>query len=224
MKSLNYILFSLFIVFSVSAGGTAEAVSEGVSGTIEGGLRVLQVDSSTNELEFTIYRGDYIVFDFESAGKYDFKIPELDISTVMPAAESEQSYVKMKESGNYSFTLGSRKGIFHVKELEASTYHELTAAEADVLIDNVNPLILDVRTSGEYKSGHIPGAELLPVQIFAENLNKLEEYKDEDIFLYCASGNRSTVAARMLIDAGFTKVYNLRRGISDWARNGYPVE
>jgi rhodanese-related sulfurtransferase len=223
MKILSIILLGLIVVFSSSAGGSQELSGE-ISGQIEGGLRILQVDDNENELDFTVYRGDYIVFEFENDVSSEFTVPGLEVDTIMPQPETEKSYVKIKKSGDYSFTLGSRKGVFHVKELVDANYHEVTAEEASDLIKNVKPLIVDVRTSGEYQSGHILEAELLPVQIFADNIGSLEKYKDEDILLYCASGNRSTVAARMLIDAGFTKVYNLRNGIGDWARKGNPVE
>lgn len=225
MKVINLLILSLFVlVFPLSAMGGSEDETTGVSGTIEGGLRLLQVEDGESELEFTIYRGDYIIFNFETAGSYEFKMPGLEIDEVMPKPSSEKPYVKMKKSGDYSFTLGERRGVFHVLELEASSYHELAADEAAALINNVNPVIIDVRTEGEYTSGHIPGANLLPVQVFADNLGKLEKFKDDDILLYCASGNRSTVAAKMLIDAGYSKVYNLRRGIGDWTRNGLPIE
>ena len=219
MKIINILLLSLFILVSCSSAGSDE-----ISGELEAGLRVLQVDSGKDDLNFTIYRGDYIVFDFEKTGTYDFKVPGLEIDTKMPVSGSDTPYVKMKKSGNYSFTLGVRKGTFHVLELVAKNYSEVSAAEALELIDNVNPVIIDVRTQAEYNSGHLPDAELLPVQVFAENLANLEKYKDEDILLYCASGNRSTVAARILIDAGFSRVYNLRYGFGDWSRKGQPVE
>jgi rhodanese-related sulfurtransferase len=39
----------------------------------------------------------------------------------------------------------------------------------------------------------------------------------------CATGNRSTVAAKILIDNGFKRIFNLRRGISGWERDKHPV-
>lgn len=224
MKIFSVLLFSLFAVFAVFAGGSSEVTADAVSGKIEGGLRILDVESGREKLEFTVYRGDYIVFRFEEGGSYEFTVPELDINEVMPKADSDNPYVKMKNSGTYKFTLGGREGVFNVLELADANYSELTAEEAAVLIENLDPLIIDVRTPGEYEQVHIPGAQLLPVQIFEENIYKLEDYKDKDILLYCASGNRSTVAAKMLIDAEFSRVYNMRRGIGDWIQSGLPVE
>ena len=224
MKYIGIILIlASVLVLPAIAGGRSEAPSSEISGKIEGGLRILNVPQDAKELEYNIYRGDYIVFEFEKPGSYPFSVPELEIDSVMPMPEGETPYVKMKSSGDFRFTLGDASGIMHVKELVDANYHELSAEEASELIKNVSPLILDVRSPAEYESGHIDNSKLLPVQVFAENIGSLEQYKDEDILVYCASGNRSTVAARMLIDAGFTKVYNLRHGIGDWMRSGKPI-
>ena len=105
----------------------------------------------------------------------------------------------------------------------AGLYVEVTAKEANELIKSVNPFILDVRTDAEYATGHIPNSTVIPVQILSENLDKLEEYKDMPIFVYCRSGNRSTTASKILIEEGFTKVYNLKNGIGDWQNQGLPI-
>jgi rhodanese-related sulfurtransferase len=195
-----------------------------ISGTLENGLRMLDVPQIDTELVYTIYRGDYIVFDFSDEGSHAFWVPDLSIDQPMPRPASEKPYVKMSKSGDFPFSLGSNKGIFHVIELVDAQYRELSAVDAFEMINNVQPLIIDVRTPSEYSAGHIPGANLLPVQVFAENIGKLEQYKDENILIYCASGNRSTVAAKMLLDSGFTKIHNLRQGIGGWQRHNLPME
>jgi rhodanese-related sulfurtransferase len=43
------------------------------------------------------------------------------------------------------------------------------------------------------------------------------------VLIYCATGNRSTVAAKILIDNGFKRIFNLRRGISGWEQEKLPV-
>ena len=57
----------------------------------------------------------------------------------------------------------------------------------------------------------------------AARIGDLEVARGRPVFIYCRTGNRSTVAARQLIDAGFSEVINLRRGIVDWERQGMPV-
>ena len=66
--------------------------------------------------------------------------------------------------------------------------------------------VLDVRTSAEYSGGSFPGAKNIPVNELGQRLRELK--KDRPIVVYCASGARSGMAARMLRQAGFTQVAN----------------
>jgi len=84
-------------------------------------------------------------------------------------------------------------------------------------------LILDVRTPGEYGSGHLQNAVLIPVQELQGRLKELASYKDRQIFIYCATGNRSTVASKILIDHDFKQITNMRHGIYEWKKENYPV-
>ena len=211
------------VLFLISCTAQTGGKGGDISGTLEGGLRYLPVDTTGKPLEYTIYRGDYIVFE-TGGDPLVFSVPGLEINETVPRPEGESPYVKIKKAGTFPFTLGDRTGTLEVRELTEAHYRELSAAGARELMEQTGPFVLDVRTEGEFRGGHLPGAELLPVQILAENLDKLEEYKDSDILVYCASGNRSTVASRLLIDAGFTRVYNLRYGFGDWARKGFPIE
>lgn len=75
-------------------------------------------------------------------------------------------------------------------------------------------LILDVREAAEYAFGHIPGAKSMPMGELADRLNELN--KDEKIYVICRTGTRSDLAARQLVEAGFTKVYNVLPGMTGW--------
>ena len=68
-------------------------------------------------------------------------------------------------------------------------------------------LILDVRTKGEYASGHINGSVNIPVEQLANNLNKLKD-KKRVIITCCASGMRSASAKGILTANGFSTVHN----------------
>ena len=68
-------------------------------------------------------------------------------------------------------------------------------------------IILDVRTKGEYGSGHIRGSVNIPVEQLQKNLNKLKD-KKRPVITCCASGMRSSSAKRILISNGFTNVHN----------------
>lgn len=89
-------------------------------------------------------------------------------------------------------------------------YTKINNAELENIIkNNKNALILDVRTPGEFKGGHIPKAKNIPVQQIGSQLNTLATQKENDIIVYCASGARSANAANILSKNGFNKVYNL---------------
>ena len=68
-------------------------------------------------------------------------------------------------------------------------------------------VILDVRTKGEYASGHIKGSLNIPVEQLGSNLSKLKN-KNNVIITCCASGMRSASAKGLLTSKGYTNVYN----------------
>lgn len=80
-------------------------------------------------------------------------------------------------------------------------------------------VLLDVRSSGEFKSGSIPGAKNTDVMStgFKGSIAKLD--KSKEYFLFCRSGARSAGAAGKMAAEGF-KVINLKGGISAWKQNG----
>jgi rhodanese-related sulfurtransferase len=88
---------------------------------------------------------------------------------------------------------------------------------------SINPLILDVRLHRDYVKSRIPGA------IPAENSGILLSIADttdreQSIFIYCESIERSSSAARILLDKGFQHVYVLKGGFLDWVKKAYPVD
>ena len=70
-----------------------------------------------------------------------------------------------------------------------------------------NPIIIDVRTPQEFESGHVESAINIEWQDIASVENSTN--KDNRIFLYCRSGNRSQKATDILIDIGYKDVINL---------------
>ena len=54
----------------------------------------------------------------------------------------------------------------------------------NIIKNNKNALILDVRTIGEFRSGHIPNAKNIPVQELNSHINNLDAYKNADIIVY----------------------------------------
>lgn len=68
-------------------------------------------------------------------------------------------------------------------------------------------IILDVRSRGEYASGHINGSINIPVDELANQLNKLKD-KSKTIITCCASGMRSGSAKNILESKGYTSIHN----------------
>jgi len=90
-----------------------------------------------------------------------------------------------------------------------------TTEELQQLIDSDTKkyLLIDVRTEGEYNSGHIPTAINIPYTEIVEKVPA--EEKDDLIVVYCRSGARSGRALEALEEAGYTNAYNFG-GIIDW--------
>lgn len=84
-------------------------------------------------------------------------------------------------------------------------------------------VLVDVRTPGEFMSGHIEGAINVDFESgnFENEISKLD--KNVEYAIYCRSGNRSGQAASIMHEAGFHKIFNLNAGVIDWAGNGMPL-
>lgn len=94
-------------------------------------------------------------------------------------------------------------------------YTNITAEELKELLDNnADVLLIDVRRPKEYNSGHIPGSVLYPLSSIENWAHQLEQ--DQKLVLICRSGNRSAKAAAYLVEAGFTDVNNLVGGVKSW--------
>lgn len=228
MKKLNFLGFLGLVVISVATLApaiTADVPPERqVSGKIINGYRILSVESTTFQVNFTVYRGDYIKFEFNpSIGHPDLKIPALSVRQTLPDALEKAPYFKMKQIGTFEYSLGKIAGRIMVIDYRQDHYREVTAKQAANLIEMSQPLLLDVRTPREFKAGHLKDALLIPVQELKRRLNELSDFKEQEILVYCATGNRSTVAAKILNDNGFKRVSNLRHGIYGWSEENLPV-
>lgn len=98
---------------------------------------------------------------------------------------------------------------------------DVTAEEARTRAQ-AGALLLDVREPEEWRSGHAPGAQLIPLGELGTRAGQLP--RDREIITVCRSGNRSRTAAGMLRRAGFTQVRNMTGGMVSWTRAGLPVE
>jgi rhodanese-related sulfurtransferase len=81
--------------------------------------------------------------------------------------------------------------------------------------------LIDVRSSGEFRSGHPKGAISVPPGLIKKDETGLG--RDDDVLVICLSGHRSPRQARRLVEMGFTRVTNVDGGLMAWKRAGLPV-
>ncbi|HSI23177.1 MAG TPA: rhodanese-like domain-containing protein [Methylophilaceae bacterium] len=105
----------------------------------------------------------------------------------------------------------------------ASGVKDVSPAEAVLLINRENAIVLDVREEGEFAAGHIPDAKNIPLSKLAERANELRKFQQKPVVVNCQGGVRSANACGQLKKAGFTTLYNLRGGLGAWNEAKLPV-
>lgn len=107
-------------------------------------------------------------------------------------------------------------GCSQSETITETNYMQITAKEAKNIMDNeTDYIILDVRTEEEFSEGHIDGAILIPDYEIADKAEKILTDKDQLILVYCRSGRRSKLAADSLVTMGYTNIKEFG-GIIDW--------
>lgn len=113
--------------------------------------------------------------------------------------------------------------LAYVKGWILTDFESISPKSAYELLQNENNItLLDVRTAEEFSKEYIAGATLIPVQELSQNLSKLTPVKDQKIIVYCHSGTRSITASRILVENGFVPL-NVTGGIIAWKAQGLSV-
>jgi len=97
--------------------------------------------------------------------------------------------------------------IQDVVESSTRKYQVISPMLTVTKLNTGNPIIVDVRESGEYKKGHIADAILLPVGSIESQVKKIELYKKDDVIVVCHTGTRSASACGTLTKLGFENIY-----------------
>src|SRR5689334_23397446 len=105
-----------------------------------------------------------------------------------------------------------------------SQIDELDPSEVKAL--NGSAVLLDVRESDEWDAGHLPGAKHIPRGYLESRVEGvIGSDRDQKVVIYCASGQRSALAANTLKELlGYERVYSMNGGITLWKDRGYDVE
>ena len=102
-----------------------------------------------------------------------------------------------------------------------TTFTEVTADQARTRLHEMT--VIDVRTPGEYASGHLPGAYNIPLEHLDRALPVLKDIADHgDLLVVCASGARSGQACATLAKHGITAT-TLSGGTNGWAERGHDL-
>jgi molybdopterin/thiamine biosynthesis adenylyltransferase/rhodanese-related sulfurtransferase len=109
-----------------------------------------------------------------------------------------------------------------------SQVEELDPSEVKAEVATANgdgPVLVDVRESTEWDAGHIPGAKHVPRGYLESRIEGVIGDRSRHVVLYCASGQRSALAAHTLKDMlGYEHVSSMTGGITLWKDRGYDVE
>jgi molybdopterin/thiamine biosynthesis adenylyltransferase/rhodanese-related sulfurtransferase len=104
-----------------------------------------------------------------------------------------------------------------IAEVDPSVVHDL--------VGNGNgAAIVDVRETDEIAQGHVPGAKHVPRGYLESRIEGAVPDRSTRVVLYCASGNRSALAAKTLQELGYENVESMTGGITLWKDRGYDVE
>lgn len=85
------------------------------------------------------------------------------------------------------------------------------------------PRVLDVRTSAEFETVHIPGSFNVPLDTLREHREELARHLDDHVVLVCRSGMRAQQAERAFAEVGLSNVHVLVGGLSGWEAGGAAV-
>ena len=91
---------------------------------------------------------------------------------------------------------------FMIEDLESGKVRQFHWNEVEDLPCNGSATLLDVRTEGEYRRGHLNGFRNIPLDDLREHLDELE--RDKPVYVNCQTGHRSYLACRLLTQYGFT--------------------
>ena len=108
--------------------------------------------------------------------------------------------------------------------LPVDAIEQVSVSQLKEQLANSDLQIVDVRRPGEYVNGHVPRALNAPLASLDKSLGPLPLQKDKLTAVICAGGYRSSAAASLLRQQGFSNLLNVTGGTGAWVNAGYPVE
>jgi rhodanese-related sulfurtransferase len=99
----------------------------------------------------------------------------------------------------------------------------VSPAQLTQLVNQHEGIVVDLRDAADYRQGHIADSLNLPLAKLPERLAELERYRDKPVVLVCKLGQTASGAAKTLKEKGFTQVFKLGGGISEWQASQLPL-
>lgn len=101
---------------------------------------------------------------------------------------------------------------------EETRIHWISIEKLQRVIEEQEPVIVDLRTPAEFKRGGIPGAINIPIETLRSDRSVLDAYKDKPLLLYCRTVNKTDLALWLLEKRGFKSIYAFRGGYEAYRR------
>jgi hydroxyacylglutathione hydrolase len=139
-------------------------------------------------------------------------------------AQVDESVVRLARVGieNVKGYLDGGVQSWRDARLPVDSIEQVSVAQLKEQMSNSDLQILDVRRPAEYVGGHVPRAVNAPLASLDKSPLPLE--KDKLTAVICAGGYRSSAAASLLQQKGFSNLLNVSGGTGAWINAGYPVE
>jgi hydroxyacylglutathione hydrolase len=192
----------------------------------ETGAVILDVRSNQDFVKGFIPNAIFIGLDGQFAPWVGALIPDLkqEILIVAPEGREEETIKRLSRVG-YDHAIGYLKGGYeawvnvgketdHIPSIDLETFaNRFRAGEVK--------RVLDVRKPTEYSGEHLEDADNLPLDFINEGMSRID--RDNQYYMHCRSGYRSTIAASILKARGFENLINVIAGFDDFAKAGLPT-
>ena len=107
--------------------------------------------------------------------------------------------------------------------LSSAAPGQISPADAVHLISRENAVVIDLRSDGEFRNGHIVNAVHVPFDQIESRLGRLGKYRQKPVIAACRTGQQSASVAKRLRSEGFEKVHRLQGGIVAWQGADLPL-
>lgn len=99
----------------------------------------------------------------------------------------------------------------------------VTPQQLSDMVNNNDAMVLDIRDNNEFRGGHIVNAVNIPLRDVETRMTELDSHKNKPIIVVCKIGQTATGVTKQLKNAGYSDVYRLGGGLSEWTASSLPL-